>query len=89
MRDDLTRPINRRITKGEYDRALDYAISKGFENVFIQQRNSADLAYTPDFDAYVIFDPINRAYNLQNKCKYERIINFSNICLKKIAKRNI
>ena len=60
-KDDLPRPINRRITKGEYDRALDYAISKGFENVFIQQRNSADLSYTPDFDADVIFDPIKRA----------------------------
>lgn len=60
-KDDLPKPINRRITKGEYDRALDYAISKGFENVFIQQRNSADLSYTPDFDADVIFDPIKRA----------------------------
>ena len=60
-RDDLPKPINRRITKGEYDRALDYAISKGFENVFIQQRNSADLSYTPDFDTDVIFDPIKRA----------------------------
>ena len=60
-RDDLPKPINRRITKGEYDRALDYAIDKGFDNVFIQRRNSADLAYTPNFDENAVFDQINKA----------------------------
>ncbi len=59
-KDGLPKPIDRRITKGEYGRALDYAIDKGFENVFIQRRDSADISYTPDFDGEVIFDPIER-----------------------------
>ncbi len=58
--DALPKPINRSITKGEYSRALDYVILKGFENVFIQKRSSADLAYTPDFNDNVIFKPIER-----------------------------
>lgn len=56
----LPSPLDRRLTRGEYERALDYAISKGFENVFIQRRSSADNAYTPDFGADAVFAPINR-----------------------------
>lgn len=44
-------PLNRRITDREYDRAIDYAIRCGFENVLIQDKSSADLCYTPNFTA--------------------------------------
>lgn len=59
-RDDLPKPLDRRITRGEYERALDYAISKGFENVFIQKRESADNSFTPSFDEGSVFAPIER-----------------------------
>ena len=45
--------INRRITRGEYERAVDYCISLGFENVLIQERCAADKAFTPEFDGYI------------------------------------
>ncbi len=58
--DDLPKPLDRRITRGEYERALDYAISKGLENVFIQKRESADNSFTPNFDGDAVFAPIKR-----------------------------
>ena len=44
-------PLNRRLTDREYARAVDYCCARGFTNVWIQGRESASLAYTPDFDA--------------------------------------
>lgn len=42
--------INRRITKREYDKVLNYALDKGMEKLFIQERCSADKGFIPDFD---------------------------------------
>lgn len=42
-------PLNRRLTDREYARAVDYCCARGFTNVWIQGRESASLAYTPDF----------------------------------------
>lgn len=42
-------PLNRTLTKREYDRALDYAISLGFEHIFMQDLSAASLDYTPLF----------------------------------------
>lgn len=42
--------INRTITKREYDKVVDYALSKGLEKLFIQERSSADEKYIPLFD---------------------------------------
>ena len=44
-----TSPLNRRLTQREYDRAVDYALSLGFSHIYIQDRSSADLSYTPNF----------------------------------------
>lgn len=44
-----TSPLNRRLTQREYDRAVDYALSLGFSHIYIQDRSSADLSYTPSF----------------------------------------
>lgn len=41
--------LNRKLTKREYERAVDYCISKGFENVYIQELSSAKCTYTPEF----------------------------------------
>ena len=42
-------PLNRKLTDREYDRACTYCCDLGFENVYIQDRDSADLAFTPIF----------------------------------------
>lgn len=43
-------PINRKITDREYNKVLDYICATDFENIFIQERKSADKKYIPDFD---------------------------------------
>ena len=42
--------INRTITRREYDKVVDYALTKGLENIFIQELSSADEQYIPLFD---------------------------------------
>lgn len=42
-------PLNRRLTAREYDRAVSYCLQLGLENVFIQEKASADASYTPAF----------------------------------------
>ena len=42
--------LNRRLTKEEYDRAVDYLYLCGWENGFVQELSSAQSEYTPDFD---------------------------------------
>ena len=42
--------LQRRITKREYEKAVDCLIELGFENVFLQELNSAQKQYIPDFD---------------------------------------
>ncbi len=42
-------PLNRKITKREYDRVISYALSLGLYNILIQQRDSAEAHYTPEF----------------------------------------
>lgn len=42
--------LNRRVTKREYGRLLDYAISLGVENGFIQEGETAEESFIPAFD---------------------------------------
>lgn len=42
--------INRTITKREYNKVVDYAISNGFEKLFVQELSSADKSFIPPFD---------------------------------------
>ena len=42
--------LNRRITKREYDKVVDYALSLGIENAYIQEREVAKESFIPDFD---------------------------------------
>lgn len=42
--------INRKITKREYNKVVDYALGLGLENIFIQELSSADENYIPSFD---------------------------------------
>ena len=48
----MKRPLDRRLTKAEYQRAVDYAISIGLTNVFIQELSSADSDFTPEFNGF-------------------------------------
>ena len=41
--------INRRVTKREYDKVVDYAISVNIENAFIQEGETAKESFIPDF----------------------------------------
>lgn len=42
--------INRRITKREYNKVVDYALDVGFEKIFIQKLSSAGKNFIPAFD---------------------------------------
>lgn len=42
--------LNRKITSKEYNAVVDYALSKGLENVFIQDLSSASEDYVPKWD---------------------------------------
>lgn len=42
--------LNRKITSKEYNAVVDYALSKGLENVFIQNLSSASEEYVPKWD---------------------------------------
>lgn len=42
--------INRRITRWEYERVLNHFIKLGFENGYVQERDSAEEKYIPDFN---------------------------------------
>lgn len=44
--------INRKITKREYDKVIDYAIMKNIKKVYVQEMSSADKSYIPNFDLY-------------------------------------
>lgn len=42
--------LNRRITDEEYNAVIDYAISLGIENAFIQEGGTSSESFIPDFD---------------------------------------
>lgn len=42
--------INRKITKREYEKVVDYAIRSGMQNVFVQELSSASENFIPPFD---------------------------------------
>lgn len=42
--------INRRVTEREYEKVLNYICASDFENVYIQERESSEKKYIPDFD---------------------------------------
>jgi len=42
--------LNRKITKKEYDKLVDFAIDLGVENGFIQEGKTAEESFIPSFD---------------------------------------
>ena len=46
---DMPAPLNRRVTHGEYEELVDYAVSLGVKNAFVQDYSSAEESFIPDF----------------------------------------
>ena len=44
------RELLRRVTRREYEDVVDYALSLGIENAFIQEGETAKESFIPDFD---------------------------------------
>ena len=42
--------LRRRITRREYTRAVEYMLSRGIEDGYVQERSSAESEYIPAFD---------------------------------------
>ena len=42
--------LNRRVTEEEYEEVVDYAIELGIENGFIQEGETAEESFIPNFD---------------------------------------
>lgn len=57
---DLTKfpELGRRVTRREYEKVLDYAVCLGIENAFIQEGETAEESFIPDFDDNVFLDEI-------------------------------
>lgn len=50
--------IGRRVTRREYERVVDYAVSLGMEHAFIQEGGTAEESFIPDFDDGVYLNHI-------------------------------
>ena len=44
--------INRRVTEVEYNTVVDYAVSLGIENAFVQEGEAATESFIPDFESF-------------------------------------
>ena len=44
--------INRKITKREYEKVIDYSLEIGLENGFIQEGETAKESFIPDFEEF-------------------------------------
>ncbi len=42
--------LNRKLTKREYEKVLDFALETGIKNAYIQEGETADQSFIPDFD---------------------------------------
>ena len=49
--DNMSPPLNRRVTSGEYEELVDYAMRLGVKNCFIQEKESATEDFIPDFNS--------------------------------------
>ena len=44
------KPVNRKITKREYEKVLNYILESGFQNTYFQEKESASEEFIPRFD---------------------------------------
>lgn len=57
--------LSRKVTKREYDRLVDYALSLGVEQGFIQEGETAKESFIPEFDGEGVMKKINGIENLE------------------------
>jgi putative pyruvate formate lyase activating enzyme len=50
--------IKRKVTKREYEKVIDYALSLGIENAFIQEGGTASESFIPDFEDDVFLNEV-------------------------------
>ena len=50
FRSENISPLNRKTTKREYERLLDYTFSLGVTNAFLQEGPVAEESFIPEFD---------------------------------------
>lgn len=53
--------LNRRVTRREYEKVLDYALSIGIELGFFQEGNTARESFIPAFDHQGILKPFSNS----------------------------
>ena len=46
--------LNRKLTEAEYEEVINYALTIGVDNAFIQEGDSADESFIPDFDKSIV-----------------------------------
>ena len=46
--------LNRKLTNDEYNKVINYALSLGITNAFIQDDDTQDESFIPDFDISII-----------------------------------
>ena len=46
--------LNNKITEKEYDEVIEYALSLGVSNAFIQEEGTASESFIPQFDTNVL-----------------------------------
>ena len=57
--------LSRKVTKREYDRLVDYALSLGVEQGFVQEGETAKESFIPEFDGEGVMKKINDIENLE------------------------
>ena len=57
--------LSRKVTKREYDRLVDYALSLGVEQGFIQEGETAKESFIPEFNGEGVMKKINGIENLE------------------------
>lgn len=55
--------INRRLTQEEYDEVIDYAVDLGITNAFIQDGETAEESFIPDFESFDLQSFMNSRIN--------------------------
>ena len=56
VRECKYRELNRRVSDDEYDEVINYAYDLGVRRAFIQDGDSQDCSFIPDFDKFRVLD---------------------------------
>ena len=57
--------LNRKVTRREYEKVLEFAFDKGIENGFLQEGDTAAESFIPSFDGSGVIQKGDRSWNRQ------------------------